>query len=124
MSEDVDPETTQPDTAEELLARLLKEYPDRHALDSQPDWITDLNDAHSSIQLAYVRKRGPSPEPKVELRVKNSVSGTEGWHRIEAIEEGWFYPYTDPPAGVATALQWLRENVHVTEFRTWFDHNG
>ncbi|WP_136591612.1 hypothetical protein [Salinigranum halophilum] len=67
MSEDVDPETAQPDTAQELLARLWDEYSDRHALDSQPGWITDLNDAHSSIQPAYVRKRGPSPEPKVKF---------------------------------------------------------
>lgn len=124
MTDSTDPEDDPPDTVQELLAQLWEEYPDRHALDSQPGWITSLTDAHASIQLAYVRERGPSPEPKVELRVKNSVSGAEEWHRIEAVEGGWFYAYDDPPAGVATAHQWLRENVHVTEFRTWFDHNA
>ena len=74
----------------DLLEHLEEEYPERHALDTQPDWISNLTEAHSSIELAYVRKRGPSPELKVELKFLNTVSDEDGWHRIEATEQAWF----------------------------------
>ena len=115
---------TEDSPLDELMDRLEEEYPESNALAEQPDWIHDLAGAHDSIEMAYVRKRGPSPEPKVELRVANSVSGAVGWHRIEVVEDGWLFPHSDPPAGVATALQWLRENVAVTEFRAWFDDHA
>lgn len=104
----------------DLLEQLEEEYPERHSLETQPDWIADLRDVHSSIQMAYVRERGATPLPKVELNVRNSVSGEDGWYRIEATEEEWFYALESPPAGVVSALTWLRENVAVSEFRDWF----
>lgn len=113
MTEEADPG--------ELLDRLHDEYPDRHALDAQPAWVEALADVHDSIELAYVRERDSTPEPKIELKVMNTVSEEAGWHRIEAAPEEWLYPHEHPPAGVAAALEWLQGNVPVTEFRGWFD---
>lgn len=105
------------------MEQLEAEYPDHVALDTQPEWMTDLMDAHPSIELAFVRERGATPAPKVELNVTNSISRDAGWHRIEALEDGWFYHSDTPPAGVESGLQWLRENREVSEFREWFEEH-
>lgn len=104
----------------EWMVHFQAEDPERHALDHQPDWISDLASAHSSIKIADARKRGPSPRPEIELKILNTVSNEVGWHRIEATDRAWVYPHEHPPAGVSAALRWLRENVEVSDFRDRF----
>lgn len=111
---------TDEDPLADLFDRLEEQYPDAHALETQPEWMDSLVDAHETIGIAYARKRGATPTPMVELEVTNTVSGEAGWHRFEATDEEWMYPYADPPAGVVAALEWLRDHVPPSEYREWW----
>ncbi|WP_226043373.1 hypothetical protein [Natrinema sp. DC36] len=112
-----------PTDAADLLDRLEEHYPDATAADAQPEWIDDLRDAHSAIETAFVRKRGPMPFPQVELEVYNQVADETGWHRIELSGGHWGYAYSDPPAGVIGAQDFLTERVDTDGFEQWWRAN-
>lgn len=103
----------------DLTGFLEDRYPDAHALEAQPEWIEDLQDAHKAIEAAFVRKRGSVPFPRVELNVRNQISDETGWHQIE-FSGKWIYPYSNPPAGIVAALVCLEENVDTDAFERWW----
>lgn len=105
----------------DLFQNLEEQYEPSHALDTQPAWMDDLADVHDAIETAFARRKGTTPDPMVELRVTNGVSGEDGWHRIEATESGWLFPFEHPPAGIVAALDWLEEHVPAAEYRQWHE---